>query len=129
MHRLLEKTAAIENRRDREWFVTKIGECLASLSDKPDYETLSTLVKDHSGNCMLDYAIASALGRAGKTEEARKGFQEIVDSADSYDNIRAASLFRLGLLADGETRRDFFLRCLQIDPEHSGAQKFLSESE
>ncbi|PIQ99784.1 MAG: hypothetical protein COV66_09235 [Nitrospinae bacterium CG11_big_fil_rev_8_21_14_0_20_45_15] len=129
MHRLLEKTAAIENRRDREWFVTKIGECLASLSDKPDYETLSALVKDHSGNCMLDYAIASALGRAGKTEEARKGFQEIVDSADSYDNIRAASLFRLGLLADGETRRDFFLRCLQIDPEHSGAQKFLSESE
>jgi tetratricopeptide (TPR) repeat protein len=129
MYRLLSKTTAIENKRDREWFVSKIGECLAKLSDKPDHETLSLLVKDYPGNCMLSYAIASAFVRGGEIEAARKGFQEIVDSADSYDNIRAASLFRLGLLAEGETRRDFFLCCLQIDPEHSGAKKFLSESE
>jgi len=129
MYQLLAKTNEIENKRDREWFVAKIGECLARLSDKPEHETLSSLAKDHPGNCMLDYAIASAFGREGKAEEARNGFQEIVDSADSYDNIRAASLFRLGLLAEGKIRRDFFLRCLHIDPGHSGAQKFLSESE
>ncbi len=129
MRQLLEQTRDIENPSDREWFVAKIGECLAKVSEKPDYETISSIVKEHPNNCFLNYAFASAFAKGGKEEEARKRFQEIVDSTDTYDNIRSASLFRLGLLADGESRRDLFLRCLQIDPDHSGAKKFLAEFE
>jgi len=126
---LLDKTFEIEDRRDREWIVARICNCIAELADRPDHETISSLAESHPDNCLLNYALASAYARENMDQEARLLFQEIVDSSDTYDNIRSASLFRLGLLAKGESRRDLFLKCLKIDPHHGGAKKFLAEFE
>ncbi len=127
LKRLLETTERIEIERDREWVIARIASSLATIEASADSVSLNRILELHPDNCLLRYALASALEREQRLSEAQAIFQELSISEKCYVNIQAASLFRLGRLSEGEQKKRLLLNCLKLDPDHGGAQNALAE--
>ncbi|QPJ65007.1 MAG: hypothetical protein G3M78_06235 [Candidatus Nitrohelix vancouverensis] len=127
LNQLLETTKSIVNVRDREWVIAHIASSLASIEADADSVTLSRILERYPENCLLRYALASALERERRIAESQVIFQELSRSEKCYVNIQAASLFRLGRLAEGEQKKRLLLDCLELDPDHGGARNALAE--
>jgi tetratricopeptide (TPR) repeat protein len=128
--RLYTEAERIKSKQDRQWLHARITNALATANSgrQPEYETIDHFIQRDPDNRLLLYAKASALERAGKPASALQLFEEVANS-NTYDNIRAAAWFRLARLSPDEAKEELARRCLELDPEHSGAKGFLNNSD
>jgi tetratricopeptide (TPR) repeat protein len=127
LQRLYVESENIVNKPDREWMQTRVAGALAKINAgfRPESETLNYYLQQDPENSLLIYARASALEREGEMENALFLFKKITASQNAYPHIQAGAWFRRARLSRGRQKLQFAKQCLQLDPAHRGAQKFL----
>lgn len=129
LQRLHFESENLANRSDREWVQTRVAGALAKMNagSRPESETLNYYLQQDPGNFLLLYARASALEREGEMENALFLFKKITASPNAYPHIQAGAWFRRARLSRGKQKLQFAKNCLQLDPSHRGALKFLQD--
>ncbi len=130
LQRLYAESENIVSKPDRQWLQTRVAGALAKMTTgtRPESETLNFYLKQDPENFLLVYARASALEREGEMESALCLFKEITASQHAPVHIQAGAWFRRARLSRGKQKLQFAKNCLQLDPSHRGAQKFLQVS-
>lgn len=105
-----------------------VGLARLAVPVKPEIESLAEYLARDPDNEPLQYALASALERAGDIEQAREQFEAMAQTLTS-DALLAATYFRLARLSDNGNRADLLNECLKRDPTHSGANALLQSLE
>lgn len=129
LQRLHFESENLASKPDREWMQTLVAGALARMNagSRPESETLNYYLQQDPENSLLIYARASALEREGDMENALFFFKKITASPNAYPHIQAGAWFRRARLSRGKQKLQFAKNCLQLDPAHAGARKFLQD--
>lgn len=127
LENLYAETWSAGDTKGREWLQTLIVTNLAQLDSglKPEHETLKLYLQKEPENCIMRYALASALAKSGDNTEAYKLFEEMATSSQAYPHIRANAWFRMALLTAPDRQAPLLQQCLKWQPSHQGAKELL----
>ncbi|MEE8484002.1 MAG: tetratricopeptide repeat protein [Nitrospinota bacterium] len=98
--------------------------------ENPESMTLKRYLEKYPNSALLKYALASALEKEGRKEEARGFFHEVAHGS-AGNNTKGAALFRMARLEDGgiKDQMQMLSQCIRLNPYHAGAKEMLKKLE
>lgn len=112
-HYFLAEILETQGKSRWKWHLEESNHLLISLENLSDVQS---------------YRVASVLKRLKQLEGAEAWFQKVLDSSDK-EEIKSGVLFHLGeiffIRNDLSKSREYFERCLELNPGHKLAQRFL----